>query len=102
MNNILWKPSKESIPHTNIFQLKNYINKRYNLDISDYSQLHEWSIQNIDLFWGIMWENLDIIHSKSMPESFDEVTGAGKAADIPELDIMHLYEMLKIFYNTYD
>ena len=71
MNNILWKPSKESIPHTNIFQLKNYINKRYNLDISDYSQLHEWSIQNIDLFWGIMWENLDIIHSRKYSSIID-------------------------------
>ena len=64
MSEILWEPSKESISKTNIFKLQNYINKKYNLNLTDYNQLHKWSIDNIDLFWEIMWDDLDIVFSK--------------------------------------
>ena len=64
MSNILWEPSIDTISQTNIYKLKQYINKKYSLDISNYNQLHRWSIQNIDLFWEVMWEKLDIVFSK--------------------------------------
>ena len=64
MSNILWEPSIDTISQTNIYKLKQYINKKYSLDISNYNQLHKWSIQNIDLFWEVMWEKLDIVFSK--------------------------------------
>ena len=64
MSSILWEPSIDTISKTNIYKLKQYINKKYSLDISNYNQLHKWSIQNIDLFWEVMWEKLDIVFSK--------------------------------------
>ena len=64
MSNILWEPSIDTISQTNIYKLKQFINKKYSLDISNYNQLHRWSIQNIDLFWEVMWEKLDIVFSK--------------------------------------
>ena len=64
MSNILWEPSIDTISQTNIYKLKQYINKKYSLDISNYNQLHRWSIQNIDLFWEVMWEKLDIVFSE--------------------------------------
>ena len=64
MSSILWEPSIDTISKTNIYKLKQYINKKYSLDISNYNQLHRWSIQNIDLFWEVMWEKLDIVFSK--------------------------------------
>ena len=64
MSNILWEPSIDTISQTNIYKLKQFINKKYSLDISNYNQLHRWSIQNIDLFWEVMWEKLDIVFSE--------------------------------------
>jgi len=64
MSSILWEPSIDTISKTNIYKLKQYINKKFSLDISNYNQLHRWSIQNIDLFWEVMWEKLDIVFSK--------------------------------------
>ena len=64
MSSILWEPSIDTISKTNIYKLKQYINKKYSLDISNYNQLHRWSIQNIDLFWEVMWEKLDIVFSE--------------------------------------
>ena len=64
MSSILWEPSIDTISQTNIYKLKQYINKKFSLDISNYNQLHRWSIQNIDLFWEVMWEKLDIVFSK--------------------------------------
>ena len=64
MSSILWEPPIDTISKTNIYKLKQYINKKFSLDISNYNQLHRWSIQNIDLFWEVMWEKLDIVFSK--------------------------------------
>jgi len=64
MNNTLWNPSEESISKTHLYKLQKYINKKYNIKLNNYNQLHNWSINNIDSFWSTMWNQLDIIYSK--------------------------------------
>ena len=64
MNDILWVPSKESISETHIYNLKKYINQKFNLKLNSYDDLHRWSINNIELFWSIMWVILDVVYSK--------------------------------------
>jgi acetoacetyl-CoA synthetase len=65
MNKVLWEPSKEKIISSNIYNLKLGINKKYSLELGSYSELHSWSINNIDSFWSYVWDDLDIIYSKS-------------------------------------
>ena len=48
-----------------------------------------------------MRNHLDIIHSKSIPEEFDQVIGDHPDADLPELSLEHLYQMLEIFYRIF-
>ena len=52
-------------------------------------------------FLSKMRNHLDIIHYKSMPENFDQVIGNQHDADLPELSLKHLYEMLEIFYKIF-
>ena len=52
-------------------------------------------------FLSKMRNHLDIIHYKTMPENFDQVIGDRHDADLPELSLKHLYDMLEIFYKIF-
>jgi len=62
MKDILWKPS--SFEKTNMAKLTQLIAKRHGIEISDYEELHRWSIENIPDFWEDIWEYCNIIHSQ--------------------------------------
>ena len=64
MDNILWELSEEDKLNTHMNHLKNCINKKYNLQLRTYQDVHEWSITNISLFWGLLSNELGIIFSK--------------------------------------
>jgi acetoacetyl-CoA synthetase len=72
MADILWSPDKDKIEKSYMSALKNNINNKYNLDLKSYNDLYEWSINNIDLFWGILWYDLDIIYSKNFKHVIDD------------------------------
>ncbi len=72
MAKLLWEPSDDQIKKTNMYRFMNFINERHHQDFSQYSQLHEWSINNISDFWAAFWEFADIIHSKPNDEIIDD------------------------------
>ena len=40
----LWTPSAERIRHSRMEAFRQYVNRQYQLNLADYSQLHAWSI----------------------------------------------------------
>ncbi|MCL6494792.1 MAG: AMP-binding protein [Ignavibacterium sp.] len=65
MSELLWKPSEERITNSNIYHFINYLNEKENLSCSDYYQLYDWSVNNIEEFWKHIWKYSEIIHMKS-------------------------------------
>ncbi|MFN3693999.1 MAG: acetoacetate--CoA ligase, partial [Ignavibacterium sp.] len=65
MNELLWTPSKDRIEKSNITKFISYLNDKEIINISDYPQLYEWSINNIEKFWKYIWDYAGIIHSKN-------------------------------------
>ena len=51
MNKVLWTPSNKKSDASKMTQFINFINHKYNASIDDYLKLHDWSINNISLFW---------------------------------------------------
>ena len=51
MNKVLWTPSSKKSDALKMTQFINFINHKYNASIDDYLKLHDWSINNISLFW---------------------------------------------------
>ncbi len=43
MTKLLWKPSESQIKKANITRFMKYVNEKYNLSITNYPQLYEWS-----------------------------------------------------------
>lgn len=76
MNNskskILWQPNDENINRANITKFIKFVNKEYDTSISDYFELYDWSVTEIEKFWEAMWKYSGIIHSKSYDNVLDE------------------------------
>lgn len=65
MDKILWRPTEEQIKDSNMYQFILYVNKRYNLNIHKYSELHYWSIKHRDKFWISIIEFFNVIFSNN-------------------------------------
>ena len=71
MGKILWRP--DNIHKTHMMEFMGRINNLYDLQIQSYEQLHQWSIKNIPDFWKEIWNQSDIIHSKTYTSIIDNI-----------------------------
>jgi len=74
MGKLLWRPSKERINQANMTRFIDFVSEKHSLRIESYSQLYEWSIQNIPDFWAAMWEFGGIISSKRYDRVVDDLS----------------------------
>jgi len=56
----LWEPSEEQIRSTNMYRFMTIVNEKFNKNFTDYTQLWEWSVENLEDFWAAAWDFLDI------------------------------------------
>ncbi len=50
-NQAIWKPKPADIEKLSISQFTQLVNSKYELNLSDYQQLHQFSIEHADQFW---------------------------------------------------
>ena len=51
----LWSPSREQIQQSNMYQFMVTMNHKYDLPMSSYKDLHQWSVEHLDTFWDEIW-----------------------------------------------
>lgn len=64
MKKPLWIPSEERKADTNIVRFMKFVNERYGKAFSNYTELYQWSVDNIADFWAAVWEFVDIRYSR--------------------------------------
>ena len=74
-SNLLWTPG--DISSTRLEEFRKLINQKYNLSLSNYHDLYEWSTEHIESFWAEVWSFCQVIHSKS----YSSVVEADKSMD---------------------
>ena len=74
MGKLLWEPSKERILNSNMKRFMDIINQKHGKTFSEYSDLYQWSVENIPDFWASMWDFAGIIASKPYDRVIDDVT----------------------------
>ncbi len=52
----IWQPSEERKETANLTRFMELVNSRYGQNLETYSDLHNWSIDNIPDFWALIWE----------------------------------------------
>jgi len=60
----LWVPSEDRIKNSNFSKYSDFLKKEYNLQFRNYSELHSWSVTDIEIFWESIWKYGEVIHSK--------------------------------------
>ncbi len=69
---MLWQPSDEKINNSNMKRYIQYVNQRFGRDFNQYSELYEWSVQDIPDFWASIWDFVEIVHSKGYEQVVDD------------------------------
>ena len=59
MEKILWKPQGKE--KSQMYDFLNQMNVKYNLEITNYKELHKWSVENISVFWKEIWNYCKIV-----------------------------------------
>ena len=73
MRTPLWTPSEERIRGANITRFMDVVNTRHQLNIASYSDLYNWSVENIPDFWLEVWDFVDIKASKKTDTAVDDL-----------------------------
>jgi len=60
MAKLLWQPSEERIKSTNIYRFMTLVNEKFGKDFKDYPALWDWSVNNLEDFWGLTWDFIKI------------------------------------------
>ena len=71
MNSILWKPSKDQIKNSQMEAFRLQVNSRFDIDLKDYTDLYDWSINNIADFWKAIWGFMSIEFSNNYSSIID-------------------------------
>jgi len=69
----LWEPSEERVQQTNMLRFMNQVNDKYNLNLSDYPALYQWSVNHIPDFWATLWEFAEIRASQPYTQIVDDL-----------------------------
>jgi acetoacetyl-CoA synthetase len=68
----LWFPLEDRIKNSNFSKYHDFLRKEYNLSLSNYSELHTWSVTEIESFWESIWKFSEIVHSKPYERVLNE------------------------------
>ena len=63
----LWSPSPVAVRKSEIVRFMQEANRRFGLSLSDYRQLHGWSVENLPAFWELVWDFCGVIGEKGAP-----------------------------------
>ena len=64
MTTPLWSPSQKAVIESALTRLSKKASKLSGNDLSSYSDLHNWSITEVDAFWNLVWEDTGVIGDK--------------------------------------
>ncbi|MEA3477904.1 MAG: acetoacetate--CoA ligase [Bacteroidota bacterium] len=69
---VLWTPDNEWSGSSRMNDYRLYVNERFGLDLKDYFELYQWSIDYIADFWGSFWDYSGVRYSKPFNQVVDD------------------------------
>ncbi|MBV8744361.1 MAG: acetoacetate--CoA ligase [Xanthobacteraceae bacterium] len=67
----LWSPSPERVRATRVMAFLGEANRRHQLSLVGYRDLHAWSVKHPDLFWDLLWDFGGVIGEKGARLAID-------------------------------
>ncbi|SBW17800.1 acetoacetyl-CoA synthetase [Candidatus Protofrankia californiensis] len=74
----LWEPTRERIAQANITRYQEFLRSKRGLDFPDYESLWRWSVDDLETFWGSIWEyfGLHVVSSYEQVLADESMPGA--------------------------
>ena len=57
---VLWRPSEEEVRQANLTAYMRWLQDRRGLRFTDYERLWRWSVEDVEGFWGSLWDFFDV------------------------------------------
>ena len=76
---LLWSPDEKRKAGTQVELFRQQINQSHGLNLADYGQLHQWSVDQKESFWTDLWDYAGIVSSRrgdSVLENGQQMPGA--------------------------
>jgi acetoacetyl-CoA synthetase len=67
----LWSPPPERVRATRVMAFLGEANRRHQLSLAGYRDLHAWSVKHPDLFWDLLWDFGGVIGDKGARLAID-------------------------------
>ena len=77
MKQPLWTPSEEKIKSSNMFKYLQYAESFSGRKFSDYQELYQWSVSDIERFWESIWNVADIKYSENYEKVLENAVMPG-------------------------
>ena len=99
-NEVVWLPSDKRVKSSQMYKFMQNINKKYNINLSSFSELHTWSIENKTQFWELIWDFFDIIGSKGTKPYIDPLNKMPGSKFFPNGKVNYAENMFNIKAST--
>ena len=93
-NPVIWSPSDERIKSSQMYRFMKNINEKYDINLSNLSDLHSWSVENKSYFWSFVWDFFDIRGSKGMEPYIDPINQMPGSKFFPDGKVNYAENML--------
>jgi len=60
----LWQPSADTIANARMTDFLQQVNTEQNAALANYHDLYQWSVDNDETFWSMVWDYFDVIGEK--------------------------------------
>ena len=72
MSKVMWQPSTERAEGSQMNQFRLFVNKKFALELDNYSDLYNWSVNEITHFWEAVWSFENPVVSKDYKQVVDD------------------------------
>ena len=93
-NEVVWSPSDKRLKSSQMYKFMQNINKKYSINLSSFSELHTWSIENKTQFWELIWDFFDVIGSKGTKPYIDPLNKMPGSKFFPNGKVNYAENML--------
>jgi len=79
MAECLWRPSEDRIKNSNMYAFMQAVNEKFNKNFASYDELYQWSVDNLEDFWALLWDFVGVKASQpyqTVIENPDQMPGA--------------------------
>ena len=91
----LWKPSSDRIHATRIWSFIQSVNHHFDKDFTDYADLWQWSVDNLEAFWSHFWDFAEITASHKGERVLDHADKMLGAIWFPDARLNFAENLLK-------